>query len=301
MIQFSSKKILIPVDFSETSLLAITHGAFTAQLTKGDVYLLHVINSYYVAQNLFLPTIDMSSTKELEDKVASKLNDLAKDVSKKYGIKVDCIIKTGSPSTEIVDVAKEINASLIIMGTHGYSPMEELLIGSVAMKVLTKSHCPTMAMSSVADHKGYNKIVMPIDTSSHTRQKVNYTIQMAKEFSAAVHVVGLLGKDEQDEKAATEVILKQINDIAIKSGVQVHIELQTNVKNRATATVEFANAVNADLIVIMTDQDNEVSGIFLGPYAQQVIHKSKCPIVAITPVDYSGASSAGILGGTSGG
>ena len=48
MIHFDPSKILIPVDFSETSLLAIKHGAFTAQLTQGSVYLLHVINIQYV-------------------------------------------------------------------------------------------------------------------------------------------------------------------------------------------------------------------------------------------------------------
>lgn len=300
MIQFNSKKILIPVDFSETSLLAITHGAFTAQLTKGDVYLLHVINSYYVAQNLFLPTIDISSTTDVETKATEKLSALAADISKKYGIKVECIVKTGSPSSEIVNVAEEIGASLVVMGTHGYSPMEEMLIGSVALKVLTKSPCPTMAMSKEANHKGYNKIVMPIDTSAHTRQKVNYTLQMARKFSASVHAVALLAKDEESEKPAMELILHQIQKMAEETGTMIHTEVLSNVKNRATATVDFANKIDADLITIMTDQDAEVSGIFLGPYAQQVIHKSTVPVVAIKPVDFSSGSNSSILGGTSG-
>lgn len=300
MIQFNSKKILIPVDFSDTSLLAITHGAFTAQLTKGDVYLLHVINSYYVAQNLFLPTIDILNTSEVEAKATEKLSHLAADIAKKYGIKVDCIVKTGSPSTEIVDVAEEIGASLVVMGTHGYSPLEEMLIGSVALKVLTKSPCPTIVMSKEANHKGYNKIVMPIDTSAHTRQKVNYTLQMAKKFSASVHAVALLGKDEESEKPAMELIIHQIQQLAEETGAIFHSDMISNVKNRATATVDYANKLEADLIVIMTDQDAEVSGIFLGPYAQQVIHKSSMPVVAIKPVDFSSGSDGSILGGTSG-
>ena len=54
MIHFNSSKILIPVDFSDTSVLAIKHGAFIAKLTKGDLYLLHVVNSHYMAQNMLL-------------------------------------------------------------------------------------------------------------------------------------------------------------------------------------------------------------------------------------------------------
>ncbi|MGZ3921657.1 MAG: universal stress protein, partial [Bacteroidia bacterium] len=191
MIHFNSSKILIPVDFSETSQLAIRHGAFIAKLTKGDLYLLHVINAQYMAQNMFVPLVKFTAESNIENKAEEKLAQLVEEVKNEYNLKIEFIIKTGNPSTEIVSVAKEIEASLIVMGTHGYSPMEELVIGSTALKVLTKSVCPTMAMSSEADHKGYNKILLPIDTSAHTRQKVNYALEMAKKFSASVYAVAL--------------------------------------------------------------------------------------------------------------
>ncbi len=80
MIQFNSSKILIPVDFSETSLLAIKHGAFTAQLTKADLFLLHVINAPFISQNMFLPIVTLQDQSEIEDKVMAKLAQLAIDV-----------------------------------------------------------------------------------------------------------------------------------------------------------------------------------------------------------------------------
>ncbi|MCE3225801.1 MAG: universal stress protein UspE [Bacteroidetes bacterium] len=300
MIHFNSSKILIPVDFSETSQLAIRHGAFTAQLTKGDVYLLHVVNAQYMAQNLFVPLVNLNTGNSLESKAEEKLVQLAQDLKNEYGIRTECIIKTGSPSSEIVATAKEIDASLIVMGTHGYSPLEELVIGSVALKVLTKSLCPTMAMSSEADHKGYNKILLPIDTSAHTRQKVNYTLEMAKKFSAVVHAVAVLGVGEDDEKSKIELILHQIEKLAKEKGVTYHSDVLTNVKNRATATVNYTEKVDADMMVIMTDQDAEISGFFLGPYAQQVIHLSKVPVIAIKPEEHPEDVNFTLLSGTSG-
>ncbi len=112
MIHFNSSKILIPVDFSETSLLAIKHGAFTAQLTKGEVFLLHVINLHYIAQDMFIPTINFPETNQLEGKAQEKLGELAAEIKRDFGVKVSIIIKSGSPSTEIVNVANEIAASL---------------------------------------------------------------------------------------------------------------------------------------------------------------------------------------------
>lgn len=298
MNNFNASKVLIPVDFSDTSLLAIKHGAFTAQLTQGNVYLLHVINIQFFSQDVFLPSVSVHKQTDFEKIAQDRLLELGKQVTSEYGVKVECITKIGSPNKEITEIAKEIGASLIVMGTHGYSAIEELVIGSTALKVITKAPCPTMAMNSDADHKGYNKILIPIDTSAHSRQKVNYAVTMAKNFSASVHAVALLDNNEETEKPAMELILHQIENVTKKEGVSYHHDVISKVKNRATSTVEYANKIGADLIVIMTDQDAELSGFFLGPYSQQVIHLSKVPVICIRPVESDTALS--ILGGTSG-
>jgi nucleotide-binding universal stress UspA family protein len=299
MIHFKPSKILIPVDFSSTSGLAISHGAFTAQLTKSDVYLLHVIHTQFASAELFIPTVSIENQKEYEKKIEEKLNELSNTITKEYGVKVTSIIKSGNANAEINEVAKEIGASLIVMGTHGYSPLENLVIGSTALRVLTKSPCPTLVMSSEANHKGFNKIIIPIDSSAHTRQKVNYTLEFASHFSAAVYAVGILGSEEENLKPQLELILHQIETLAKEKKVIIHTDILTHVKNRANATIEYAKKINADLTIIMTDQDAELSGLFLGPYAQQLIHLSKIPTLAIKPVDMS-ANDSNILGGTSG-
>lgn len=300
MNNFNPSKILIPVDFSSTSLLAIEHGAFTAQLGKADVYLLHVINSQFQAVNMFLPMVKIETPANFEKEVDSKLNQLASDITKKYGVKVNTIIKSGSPSHIVNETAKEIEASLIVMGTHGYSPLEELVIGSIALRVLTKSSCPTMVMSSKATHKGYSKILIPIDSSVNSRQKVNYAIDFAKCFSAQLQAVALLGSNEIELIEEMHLILKQIGDLATAHGVSYTGEVVKDVKNRANSTIEFAEKNGSDLVIIMTDQDAELSGLFLGAYAQQIIHINKVPTIAIKPKNLSGGDSS-ILGGTSGG
>lgn len=300
MIHFQSSRILIPVDFSETSMLAIKHGAFIAQLTKADLSLLHVVNTPFMSQNLFLPVVNLENESDIEDKAMQRLLQMAADVNQEYGIQAQSIIKSGNPSNEISKVAKEIKASLIVMGTHGYSPLEELVIGSVALKVLTKSPCPTMAMNSESGHKGYKTIVMPIDNTVNSRQKVNYTIEFAKVFNATVHAVALLGNDEEDNKPQMELVLHQIETIAKDKGVNFRSEVLSNLKNRASATVDYIEKTGADLVVIMTDQDAELSGFFLGPYSQQVIHLSKVPVIAIKPEELYRAGDSSLIPGTSG-
>lgn len=298
--QFNPSKILIPVDFSATSLLAIEHGAFTAQLGKADVVLLHVINSQFNSVNMFLPIVKLTDQENFEKEIEVKMNELASDINKKYGVRVQSFIKTGSPSHVINETAKEISASLIVMGTHGYSPLEELVIGGIAMKVLTKSPCPTMVMSSKADHKGYSNILIPIDSSANSRQKVNYAIGFAKCFSAQLHAVALLNSDEEELIEEMHLILKQIGELATENGVVYTGEVLKDVKNKANSTIKTAEKKGSDMVIIMTDQDAELSGLFLGAYSQQIIHLNKVPTIAIKPKNLSGAD-ASILGGTSGG
>lgn len=302
MIHFNSAKILIPVDFSETSLLAIKHGAFMAQTAGSELYLLHVVNAPFMSQNMFLPVVNLEDNSDVEKKALAKLNDLANSIKEQHGVTAQSIIKVGNPSIEVTNVAREIGASLIVMGTHGYSPLEELVIGSVALKVITKAPCPTMAMSDVAAHRGYKNIVMPIDATVNSRQKVNFTIEMAKKFGAKVHAIGLLGTNEENELPGMELVLSQIKKIAEDHGVEFHSELLNNQKNRATATVAYAEKAGADLIVIMTDQDAELSGFFLGPYSQQVIHLSKVPVIAVKPKDlFVDDTNFPVSGGLAGG
>ncbi|MEI6021745.1 MAG: universal stress protein [Bacteroidota bacterium] len=300
MIHFKHSKILIPVDFSETSLLAIRHGAFIASFVKADLHLLHVVNQNYGSQNMFLPLVSLEIQTEIEKKAIERLNELAEELKHQYQIEIHKIVKLGSASTEISQVAKEIGASLIVMGTHGYSVIKELVIGSTAMKVLTKAPCPTMVTSVPTDRIGYTKIVLPIDNTVNTKQKVHYALEMAKQFSATLYPLGLLDSAEEDQSPNMEMVIHQIEEMAKSKGVMYRSNIVKNVKNRANTTVEYCQTVGADLVIIMTDQDAEVSGFFLGPYSQQIIHLSKVPVIAIRPEELY-QTDGSLLTGTSSG
>lgn len=299
MIHLNTKKIIITTDFSETSYLAIKHGAVLAQKTNGEIYLVHIITKHWEKFNVFTPSITLDNIEKASDVVQNKLSELAADIKKDFGVNVTTVVNSGNPTTEIVKFAKEINAGLIVMGTHGYNAWEDLTIGSNALKVITKSPCPVLTMSEYADKVAYKKIIIPIDTSEHSRHKVVLTLELAKQFSSEIHVIGLLADDEANRKNAMDVMLHQVETAAKDKGVPCTIELLENVKNRAVSTVMACEKVGGDLISIMTDQDAELSGFFLGPYSLQVIHHSKVPVLCIKPEEQAdGASWSDILAGT---
>ncbi len=301
MINLNTKKIIVTTDFSDTSLLAINHGAVIAKQTNGEVFLVHIIHKHWETFNVFSPSVTVESIESASEAVQRKLEELAANMRQEFGVTVTTVINTGNPTSEIVKYAKEINAGLIVMGTHGYTAWEDLTVGSNALKVITKSACPVMTMSEhTSKIGGYKNIVLPIDNSSHSRQKVVLTLELAKHFGAHVSIVGVLGSDEPEEKGDLEVMLRQVEDACKDKDLTHTVKLLSNIKNRAVAIVDYCNRIKGDLITIMTDQDAEVSGFFLGPFALQVIHHAKVPVISIKPEEHPENASWTMLSGTGG-
>src|ERR1035437_215716 len=189
MNKVKTNKILIPVDFSKTSLYAVKYAAFTAKLTKGEVILLHVQRKSDLI-DIIMPALKLKNTNAITDFLEDKVEKLAAEIKKKYGIKATAIVSTGNIASEIVDIAKETKSGLIVMGTHGKDSTNDLFLGSNAYRVLTKSEIPVMTVQKGADKLGFSKIVLPIDMSAHSRQKVDSAIYMADKFAARLHVLG---------------------------------------------------------------------------------------------------------------
>ncbi|MCX8080265.1 MAG: universal stress protein [Bacteroidia bacterium] len=299
MLKFKSSKILVPVDFSETSRVAINHAGFIAQYTKGDIYLLHVVSVSNPVLNILMPEVHVEKD-IIHEKANEKLTEWADEISKMFKVNINTVIKTGNPHKEILATVDELGIDFIAMGTHGYGPIENLIIGSNTLKVATKSNAAVLCTRMEATKKGYNHIILPIDTSANTRQKVNYAAEFAQTFKSHVHVLGLLGADEPEYKNDIQIMLKQTENFFKEKGIMYNVDLIENVKNRATATIHYTLKNNGDIIIVMSDQDAELSGFFLGPYTQQIIHHSTVPVIILKPENIALDTDISILGGTSG-
>jgi len=279
---FKIEKILIPIDFSETSLIAIEHGAFTAQLFKAELVLLHVVEKHWEKFSIVAPEIRVNEPSDLVNAIEKRLEDTAETIRSKYGVKSTCVTSSGNIFAEVVSVSKEHNIDLIVMGTHGTSGVVEFFVGSNTYKVVTESVCPVISVRAHSNKVGFKNIVLPIDDSAHSRQKVNHAVVLAKHFAAKVHILGLADSNDETELKKFEIKLDQIEDYLKKCELP-YSRKTVNGGNQAKVSYDYAKTVNADLIVIMTDQDENITGRLLGSYAQQVVNHSKIPVMSIQP------------------
>jgi len=282
MKSFKIQKILIPIDFSETSLLAIEHAAFMAKLFRAELILLHVFENPLTSFNIVAPEVVIQDISAITDKIESKLAELTLKIREEYGVLSTPISTTGNIYNEIINVCKDTDTNLIVMGTHGISGFQEFFIGSNTYKVVTKSICPVISVQTHATQLGFENILLPIDNSIHSRQKAHYAIQLAKQYGSKIHLVGLLESNDILDKNKLNIILDQVEKYIEEHELGFSREI-INGKNIAAATLDYANKIKADLIVIITDQDDSISKLFIGSYAQQIVNHSTIPVMSIKP------------------
>jgi len=284
MNKIKTSKILIPVDFSKTSLNAVKYAAFMAQFTKGELVLVHVQNKNDLL-DIMMPAVKLKDVSVITNFLADKLEKIAADIKKRYGIKVSTYVTTGNITSEIVSMADEIKSTLIVMGTHGKDSENGFFLGSNAYRVLTKSEIPVMTVQTAADKLGFENILVPLDSSHHSRQKVDSAIFMADKFGAHLHIIGLLhtgNKGDENYKYKMDTIMEQIKKLADKKNVSCTTDIQFT-DNRSKKTLAYAKKVKADLIIAMTDQEAEFSSIVLGNYIHQLTNHSKIPVLCVPP------------------
>jgi nucleotide-binding universal stress UspA family protein len=278
------KRILIPTDFSETANLALDHAVNLARLVDAQITLIHVVSTFAFRVNLPELDFDEAQNNKLSGAVGSKLSVIADEISQKHGIKVNTLVTSGRVRDEVVRIADEIDADIIIIGTHGVSGLKEFFMGSNAFRIVSEAACPVLSVQDHGSEVGFNNIVVPIDNSFHSREKLGISVKMALAFGAKLFICGLRSYDHNDEdlNAKFRMKMKQVEDYLTEKDV----EFTTTTLfcgNIAKATMDYAAEVDADLIVIMNEQEINTTGFFMGPYAQQVVNHSKIPVLSIRP------------------
>lgn len=139
------KKILCPIDFSEFTDEILEYALDITKKFNAELHLIHVIPNL----NYFTPYESFFTPENLivvEQNLETEVNKDFDNVMKKIDIPVKKIIKTGAAFVEIIDYVKSESIDLVIMGTHGRTGIEHILIGSVAEKVVRKSPCPVLTI-----------------------------------------------------------------------------------------------------------------------------------------------------------
>jgi nucleotide-binding universal stress UspA family protein len=140
------KRILVPTDFSESARHALLYGTSFAREYEGELVLLHVVENLTVGYASDLFPVPMAEVfDEISGYAKAELAKLGAEVKEK-GIAVRELVVQGKPSAEIVRVAREETADMIVLGTHGKGMLDKALFGSTAERVIRRAPCPVLTV-----------------------------------------------------------------------------------------------------------------------------------------------------------
>jgi nucleotide-binding universal stress UspA family protein len=262
------KLIVVPWDFTQVAENALAHAVKIGRLIGNDVCLLHIVDE------------EIKPREEGEKKAL--LNHIADDNAKKLNFPVTAAVVKGSIFTSIADFVNSKDASLVIMGTHGMKGMQKLT-GSWALKVIVKSHVPFIVVQDPPpDQERFHNIVFPVDFRVENKEKMAMAIFMGKYFDSKIHILKSVSVDKSLARKTN------INmNFAVKYLIQNNIDYEIHEIPHgkfAQHTIEFAQKIKADLILIMTTKNITMADYMLGAAEQAIIaNSSHIPVCCVNP------------------
>jgi nucleotide-binding universal stress UspA family protein len=268
------KNFIVPVDFSKDSIKGLEMAILFSKKMYVNIQMVYVQK----ASDDYRP-----GSFEEEHKFAE--NNLIR-IMKEYeprlmnDSKLRYIIKKGKIYREIVNQVESYNDGVISASTHGASGFEDIFIGSNAFKIISSTSKPVFTLNKGHAPKDIKKIVVPLRLHVDTRQKVPWAGNIAELFGAEIHLITLSTTQNKKDNARLNAYHAQSADYLKKRKIK-YVSKKLNGDNLSTMVITYANAINADLVVIMT---NKSSGwnLITGSYVQDILNKCPAPVLSIT-------------------
>lgn len=289
-----NKNILVPIDFNQKSLIALEQATNVAKLLKCDIMLLYVHEETGIFSKIFS---DSKGEEIILETLQAKLDEIASDFTLKTGILIKTMLGKGKVQTKIVEIAEMIDSQLIIMGTNSETESRKS-IGANTHKVVRWSKCPVITINGLLHENGCRSILLPLDLSIETRQKVTKAIEMAKIFGATIKVVSALwSKNDKEIIAKLHKQLNMVHTYIEERGIVCQSEIIESTDDEKSMIPMFlkyaADQGDIDLIMIMTQKEVGFIDYFMDSNAQEMIRMSDIPVMSIAPKEIGIIQSKG--------
>ena len=265
----ANHRILVPVDFTPVAINAVNHAVAVGKAFESEIHLLHIV-----------------AKKSEFSEARTRLNAFEKEHLADYSGSSIATVRIGNLFDDIDDVSVEMDANLVIMGTHGLKGMQ-FITGGRALKILRECSVPfVITQSRPVRDTGYDDIVVPLDLHQDTKQKLSIVAEMASYFKGRVHMIS---PAESDEFLQNQ--LRRNVEFAADYFEERGIEYTTKISEHDSGAfvkdvIRYAASIEADLISIMNFHERSLMGILGNSYEQQIItNEAEIPVLVLNPFE----------------
>jgi len=285
------RKILLPLDFHEAAFRIIHLATGLARRFNSEVVLAHVVTRQDYSPHEMKQGRPLRGDELLGEIAEFAEKDLHESVQAELrGLRVKCLVRKGDAASQIVRIAEEESADLIVMPTHGYNGFYRYLIGSVTAKVIHDSDCPVLTAAHLQERPipdlVIKHVLCGVTYSDHSRETLRWAAEIAAEFKAKL-TLGLVTPSVElygpggmyvDRPWRDELVLgasEQMEKLQQQVGVKAETAIESGDPGEGLSRI--ASRVAADLLVVGC----HTSGGRLGSNGYGIICESPIPVLSV--------------------
>jgi nucleotide-binding universal stress UspA family protein len=287
----SLAKILVPIDFSERSALAVRYARELALHFHSELLLAHVLAPLHSEFGSMQITGSMlvDVYRSRADQAAGDLNAFEADAV--AGLNVRRLLLHGDPAGKIVELARQEHIDLIAMPTHGYGPFRRFILGSNTAKVLHDADCPVWTGVHIAEArpvaKPFSRILCAVDLGPQSARALAWASWLQREFQGhltLIHAIAAAHSESGDEpdlgwrNGIREIAEEELLRLQREVGAEADLLLEAGEPARIICSA--AERTGAGTVVIGR---GSAAGDFgrLRTNSYAIIRQSPCPVVSV--------------------
>ena len=273
------KSILVPVNFTPQCKIAIKYAHDFACQINGRVIYLHVTEEPgLIAKKFITKEIQDLIIKDAEERLTAEVKSVLTSDEKAYKVKVT----SGKVHHKIIEKAEELKASFIIMGSSDVSDAKKNTIGSNTNNVITQSKIPVIRVRS-NEYYIDNEVLLPLDLSKSINSKIAKSIEVIQLLKAPVTILAILASDWVSLKIKYGKRLREIKQLFHMKGITCQVELVVSNDPVPELVLSSAKKIKAGIIIVMTQQEKDITNFFIGSNALNIIRNSEYPVLSMIP------------------
>jgi nucleotide-binding universal stress UspA family protein len=278
------KRILCPLDFDDHAGRALTRAQDLAERHGAELRLLHVLPLR--PESFLMPRPGVGP--QAERAGGTSLVSLAETIRER-GIRCEVAMVRGDPALQILQAARDTEADLIVMATHGRKGVSRVVLGSVTEGVLHATPCPLLTIPPRAAGAGgsFRRVVCAVDFSPSSPATLSHALDMVEEAAGELTVVSVVdpafsSKPPAEARADVEDALERLHH-RVPDEVAHWCVLRNAVRFGETASevLKVAAQERADLIVVGAHSRRPLVGVMAGSCADRIVRESSCPVLAV--------------------
>jgi nucleotide-binding universal stress UspA family protein len=259
------RTILVLWDFTMKAEYAFAHAANLSKITGNDISLLHIVKS----EN------EISEAQKKLAEVSDKLNE-------SHQVKPGIVVLKGNIFKTISNYASGGGVEMVIMGTHGIKGLQKYT-GSWAIKVIRGSKVPFLVVQDMPKNEKIENIVFPIDFKNENKEILKWAQYFCRLYRSRIYIVHPVVTDRIFKKRIhSNIVFAQ----KFFESMDTHFEIKSIGKkiDFTKETIEYAEKVQANLILIIAPKILTLADYIMGPSEQMIIaNEAKIPVMVLNP------------------